>query len=465
MKWLPSLRRDRPAWSDLLESVQRLYVDGAEIDWDGFDRDYRRRRVALPTYPFRRRRYWMDGAVQPAVASPPVSADVRWSRASQAISRQANQGPLNLNVSSYPAKWACLARLTTAHAVQTLRACSLFGQPAEAQTLDQVLANIGASSAYRRLIRRWLDGLVGLGTLRRADDLYIADAPLPDPELPSLWAEAEHLLTDNQPLLAYVRHCGGLLGSVLRGTESPLETLFPRGSFDLAEDLYERSATMRYVNGLAAAAVASFCDTIPTGRPVRMLEVGAGTGGTTSALLQVLPADRTQYTFTDVSDFFIDRARERFAGRPSMTFARLDLDQDLRAQGYAPEIIDVIVAANVVHASVDVQAALRRLRDLLAPGGVLILIESTTHFAWFDMTTGLIEGWQHFADDLRTEQPLLAAATWIEALSDAGFEQSDFWPAENSPARHLGQHVLVARIAGEIVPEVAPPDAVRLGSE
>ena len=134
-----------------------------------------------------------------------------------------------------------------------------------------------------------------------------------------------------------------------------------------------------------------------------------------------------------------------------MTFGRLDLDQDLRTQGYAPGSIDVVVAANAVHASVDVPAALRRLRDLLAPGGVLILIESTTHFAWFDMTTGLIDGWQHFADDLRTEQPLLAAGAWVEALADAGFEQSDFWPAEDSPARHLGQHVLVARVAGDIV--------------
>ena len=255
-----------------------------------------------------------------------------------------------------------------------------------------------------------------------------------------------------------MRHCGALLGPVLRGTESPLETLFPRGSFELAEDLYERSATMRYVNGLAAEAVAAFCDTIPASRPVRVLEVGAGTGGTTSALLPVLPAERTRYSFTDVSDFFFDRARERFADQAIITFGRLDLDQDLRSQGYVPGTVDVIVAANAVHASVDVPVALCRLRDLLAPGGVLILIESTTHFTWFDMTTGLIEGWQHFADDLRTEQPLLDAATWIEALADAGFEQSGFWPAEDSPARHLGQHVLVARVAGEIVAEVAAPD-------
>jgi acyl transferase domain-containing protein/SAM-dependent methyltransferase len=458
IEWLPSLRRDRPAWSDLIESVQRLYVDGAEIDWNGFERDYQRRRVALPTYPFRRRRYWMDAVAPTAAPTSAVTAEVRWSRTCQAVSRQAKQGPLDLNVSSYPAKWTCLARLTSAHAVQTLQACGLFGPPSETLTLDQVLSGIGAGAPYRRLIRRWLDGLVTLGILRRAGEGYVADAPLPDPGLPALWAEAEHLFADNRPLLAYVRHCGALLGPVLRGAESPLETLFPGGSFDLAEDLYERSATMRYVNGLAAEAVASFCDTIPTGRSVRVLEVGAGTGGTTSALLAVLPACRTEYSFTDVSDFFFDRARERFAEQVAMTFGRLNVDQDLRTQGYAPGSVDVVVAANAVHASVDVRAALCRLRDLLAPGGVLILVESTTHFAWFDMTTGLIEGWQHFADNLRTEQPLLAAGAWVEALADAGFEESNFWPDADSPARHLGQHVLVARVAGDIVAQVGAPD-------
>jgi acyl transferase domain-containing protein/SAM-dependent methyltransferase len=463
LKWLPSLRRDRSAWSDLLESVQQLYVDGAEIDWNGFERDHRRRRVALPTYPFRRQRYWMDTVGPPGVPTSAVTGAVRWSRTCEAVSRQAKQGPLDLNVSSYPAKWTCLARLTSAHAIQTLRACGLFGQPAEMRTLDQVLSGIDAGTAYRRLIGRWLDGLVTLGILRRAGELYVADAPLPDPGLPALWVEAELIFADNRPLLAYVRHCGALLGPVLRGAESPLETLFPGGSFDLAEDLYERSATMRYVNGLAAEALASFCDTIPTGQPVRVLEVGGGTGGTTSALLAVLPACRTEYSFTDVSDFFFDRARKRFADQATMMFGRLDMDQDLSAQGYPPGTVDVVVAANAVHASVDVRAALRRLRDLLAPGGFLVLIESTTHFAWFDMTTGLIEGWQHFADNLRTEQPLLATGAWMQALADAGFEESSFWPDEDSPARHLGQHVLVARVAGDTIAEVAAPDTDALG--
>ena len=256
------------------------------------------------------------------------------------------------------------------------------------------------------------------------------------------------LFADNQPLLAYVRHCGDLVGQVLRGTESPLETLFPRGSFELAEGLYQRSATMRYVNSLAAASVAASYDGVPAGRPVRILEVGAGTGGTTASLLALLPADRTQYVFTDVSDVFLDRAREQFRDQACLSFGRFDMDQDAAAQGYPAGSFDVIVSANAVHTSVDLPVVLSRLRDLLAPGGLLVLIESTTHFAWFDMTTGLIDGWQHVADDLRRDHPLLSPEAWIAALSDAGFAAARAWPEADSSASHLGQHVLVARVAG-----------------
>ncbi|HEX7314144.1 MAG TPA: amino acid adenylation domain-containing protein [Pyrinomonadaceae bacterium] len=58
-RWLPSLRRARGDWRVLLDSLAALYVSGAEVDWEGFDRDYTRRRVGLPTYPFERKSYWL----------------------------------------------------------------------------------------------------------------------------------------------------------------------------------------------------------------------------------------------------------------------------------------------------------------------------------------------------------------------------------------------------------------------
>ncbi|WP_457337846.1 type I polyketide synthase, partial [Rhizobacter sp. P5_C2] len=449
VEWLPSLHRERADWTDLLASLQRLYVAGADVNWAAFDAPYRRSRVALPTYPFRAKRHWMD--IVGESAAPVVDAAQRWSRVSTALSRQAERGPLDLNAASYPAKWECLARVTSAHAAHTLREAGLFLQAGESHTLDGLMQRSGIGASYRHLVSRWLDSLVDGGELRRDGEAFVADRALAEPPLAALWAEAERLFADNQPLLAYVRHCGSLVAPVLLGRESPLETLFPGGSFELAENLYERSATMRYINGLAAAAFESLAATVPAGRALRVLEVGAGTGGTSSAVLAALPADRAQYHFTDVSDVFLDRARERFAAYPFVRFGRFDMDADPQPQGYAPGSVDAIVSANAVHASKDLRLALKRLRALLAPGGVLVLVESTTHLPWFDMTTGLIEGWQHFADDLRGDNPLLPPARWLEALREAGFDEAGAWPPAGSPAEALGQHVIVARVPGDAV--------------
>jgi SAM-dependent methyltransferase len=239
-----------------------------------------------------------------------------------------------------------------------------------------------------------------------------------------------------------------LLGAVLAGKESPLETLFPGGSFDLAEGLYQRSATMRYINSLAGAAIEAFVEGAAPGCALRVLEVGAGTGGTTASLLPVLPPHRTRYRFTDVSTTFFEQARRRFAPFGFVEYGLFDLEKPPTAQGYAAQSFDLIVSANAVHASADLRAALRHLYSLLAPGGLLVLVESTTYHEWFDMTTGLIEGWKHFADDLRIDNPLLSAAAWMAALQAEGFVDAAAWPPTGSPAESLGQHVILARAAG-----------------
>ena len=72
--WLGSLGKDRDCWAELLKSVGTLYVRGYDVDWAGFDRDYPRRKVVLPTYPFERQRYWIEaGRPRP---EGPRAADV-----------------------------------------------------------------------------------------------------------------------------------------------------------------------------------------------------------------------------------------------------------------------------------------------------------------------------------------------------------------------------------------------------
>src|SRR5690606_34316456 len=160
-----------------------------------------------------------------------------------------------------------------------------------------------------------------------------------------------------------------------------------------------------------------------------------------------LPAEATRYHFTDVSEVFLDRAREQFAAWPFLRFGLADMDRDPAEQGLSPGGYELIVSANAVHAVKDLRLALQRLRSLLAPGGRLLVLESTAHLAWFDMSTGLIEGWQHFADDLRGDNPLLTPPAWTQALREAGFESAEAWPRAGSAAEALGQHLVVARVA------------------
>jgi myxalamid-type polyketide synthase MxaD len=56
----------------MLSSLGALFVLGAKPDWDAYDQRYRRRRVALPTYPFQRERHWLP------VASADSGRQVRW---------------------------------------------------------------------------------------------------------------------------------------------------------------------------------------------------------------------------------------------------------------------------------------------------------------------------------------------------------------------------------------------------
>ncbi len=445
--WLPSLRRGRDDWAELLESLQSLYVDGADVDWRGFDHGYARRRVPLPTYPFRRRRYWDENlAVSPPEPAPVAPADL-----ATIMTRQSEQGPLDFAAAAYPERLALLARLTSAHALRTLREAGVFARAGERHTLDEVLGVAGFGAGYRHLVERWLRDLVQRGLLRWSSTGFVSDSPLPDPQLDVLWQDVERSIGDDPPLLRYLRRCGELVGAVLTGRVSPLETLFPGGSFELAEDLYRCSAIMRYINAIAAAGIEVLSAAVPPGRMLRVLEVGAGTGGTTASLLARLPAERTHYVFTDVSQVFLDRAKEAFADRTFVDYRIFDLERDPLSQGYAAGGFDVIVAANAVHATRDLRVALKHLHSLLAPGGTLLLVESTQHHAWFDMTTGLIEGWQRFADGLRDDNPLLTPSQWCAALGEAGFESAAAWPTAGSVAAAFGQHVITGRVHGHAV--------------
>ena len=126
------------------------------------------------------------------------------------------------------------------------------------------------------------------------------------------------------------------------------------------------------------------------GRPLRVLEIGAGTGATTDHILERLreAVDGFEYTFSDLSPQLVARARTRFGDSPELRFEIFDLE----APPIQREACDVVIAANVVHATADVVTSLAHVARLLAPGGALLMLEGTEPPPWLDLIFGGTEG-------------------------------------------------------------------------
>jgi acyl transferase domain-containing protein/NADPH:quinone reductase-like Zn-dependent oxidoreductase/short-subunit dehydrogenase/acyl carrier protein len=262
------------------------------------------------------------------------------------------------------------------------------------------------------------------------------------------WQALGDRFPGNAPELALLERCTRRLPEVLRGACDPLDLLFPGGTFDGTESFYQGSATLRVVHELAAEALTTAAAALPPGRRLRVLEVGAGTGGATACVLPRLPAG-VDYVFTDVSRLFLARAEEKLAAFPWVRYELLDLESDPGEQGFAGRTFDVVFASNVLHATSDLRRTLSRVLRLLAPGGLLVAQEATGRQIWLDLVFGLTEGWWGFTDaELRESYPLLPLPRWRDLLLEAGFVEAETVSETVQGDAASRQSLLLARAPG-----------------
>ncbi|MBX9645645.1 MAG: SDR family NAD(P)-dependent oxidoreductase [Xanthobacteraceae bacterium] len=291
---------------------------------------------------------------------------------------------------------------------------------------DDLGERLGVAPRYRRLLVRLLDILVEDGLLARdkaTDEAgwVVLRASLESAAPASIAGlRADH--PESAARFKLVQACAEFLPTLLRGEADPLQRLFPNGSTADVEALYRDSPESKVYNELARDAVQVALRSLPAARRLRVLEIGGGTGGTTSWLAPVMP-ERSEYLFTDISPLLVAKARERFAAHAFMHFQTFDVEKDPASQGIESGQFDLVIAANVVHATADLRATLERVRSLLAPGGMLLLLEIGGRERWVDVTFGFTDGWWRFTDvGLRPDYPLLNRATWLELLAASGFE-------------------------------------------
>ncbi|OQE32953.1 hypothetical protein PENFLA_c001G01385 [Penicillium flavigenum] len=175
--------------------------------------------------------------------------------------------------------------------------------------------------------------------------------------------------------------------------------------------------------------------------PLKILEMGAGTGGTTKVLVPTLAklGIPVEYTFTDLSPSLVAQAKKKFKQYPFMKFAVHDIEQppsDLLLIGSQ----HIVIASNAVHATHSLQVSTQNIRKFLRPDGFLMLLEMNSTLHWVDVVWGTLEGWWLFEDG-RTHA-VVDERQWEKELLDAGYKHVE-WTDGKLPEVRV-QRVIIA---------------------
>lgn len=312
----------------------------------------------------------------------------------------------------------------------------------ERLTATEIVRRTGAASRHEGVVLRWLRVLADAGLLARdpMGETYARPGELPPADVEALAREVRPGPVCGEALWRFYRDAAARLPELLRDEVRVQALLFDGTS--VTDEIYADNAASAHANAAVAAIVADLA-------PRTVLEVGAGVGATTDGVLAALAAD-VDYEFTDVSPAFLDLARERYADRPNLTTALLDVNEPLdpaRAGG-----ADVVLAANVLHNGRDVDEVARRVLDLVAPDGHLVMIETGREHHPLLLSMRLLMSPPADRPDERPRDQrrhdhriLLTRREWVRALRGAGFETPRTLPEEGHPLSRVDQFVLVAR--------------------
>ena len=302
----------------------------------------------------------------------------------------------------------------------------------------------GTLTKYDREVSRLWDILEETGLVEKTgDDLLRGPAPLDSSmsKKPAKQLSAE--LISDFPQYASTHGLPDLLGphlaECLTGKADPVPLLFgSEKGRSLLEDFYAnapnlRATTQVLCDFLSAAIRAQTSD----GEPFRVLEVGAGTGGTTKHLVPLLQATGLpfMYTFTELSVSLLARAKKTtFKGVVGMEFLKLNIEEEPLEELLGR--YHVVVSSNCVHATRDLRCCLTDIHKLVRPDdGCVALVELTQKMAWYDLVWGLLDGWWLFDDGRK--YALQSPWAWERAMRDAGFAHVDWSESASRESRSV----------------------------
>ncbi len=255
---------------------------------------------------------------------------------------------------------------------------------------------------------------------------------------------------DNEPFLDLIDAAGEALPRIARGECTGEAALLGASGIGRWARYFSNDNPVYAVNNRLAAVAAAHrlppADEEAPGAGAHLLEVGAGAGSGSAALLERLDACDAfgrvaRFTITEPAALLRRRAGRSLPERwppaatgVELTFGDLDIDRPWSEQGIDPGTIDLVYGVNVFHVARNLEATLREAHATLAPGGWLIAGECLRprpgQPVAAELPFLLLEGFREVELDpeLRPHPGFMTPELWVANLERVGFETVEVVP-------------------------------------
>lgn len=302
-----------------------------------------------------------------------------------------------------------------------LEAFSELGCRIASLKVGEVISPVPCLPKHDKVISQYFAVLRDASIVARKGDGYVrTNVAIPETTSGELLEQMLISFPQHNSELKLLHSTGSKLAKVLTGSIDPIHIIFrTKADRDLLEDVYTNSPMFATGTKVMGNFLQQALKHRGNGK-LRILELGAGTGGTTKHMVDVLSSLGVDfsYTFTDLSSSLVAAAKRKFSKYSGMEYTVLDIEknppQDMVGKYH------IILSSNCVHATKSLLVSSTNARKMLRSDGVLCLLELTRNLYWLDCVFGLLEGWWLFEDG---RQHVLASETlWQQTLLKAGFK-------------------------------------------
>ena len=437
--------KNKDEYKEILYALGDLYCQGYEIPWNKLYSKTKPHRISLPTYPFAKECYWVSVRKKHCdnrEINSPNTGENGYQRLLEGVSQSVNQEANKWwNANQIEEQYEGFLALEAWGKLGLLKALQMMNAfPLEywRRTSQELVKQLKAKPKYTLWSEVSVRILEEEGYLQQVEKEWIATSKMKtkalQKRLANIQREAEGLIKKYpfiKPSLHLLGLCLEALPEILKGKREATQVMFQQGLMELVGKIYQGTSVADYFNNLTALAIQYYIQSklksLPENESITILEIGAGTGGTTRFILDVLRAwsDRIKYVYTDISLGFVRHGRKNFgASHPFIIFKEFNVERAAIDQSFRPGTIDIIVGTNVVHATRNLHHTLQNLKGLLKKDAVLILNEMTQFNTFSHLTFGLLDGWWLFEDGHRriAHSPLISTTGWQNVLAEEGFQ-------------------------------------------